>query len=113
MFLSGDDYPLKPLREMDKFILQNYDTIFMNVKYAYEKWPSFNERVSKYKINKSSKKEDFLLLKGFNKQTLESLLKGHITILQFLKISFIQRRLKTRSKFYGRSNWWQMNIPNH
>lgn len=112
MFLSGSDYPLIPLKEMNKLILANYDTIFMDVKNAYDVWSFFDERVSKYKINKSSKRQDYILLRGLNKKTIKSFLKGYINIFQFFKICFIPRRLKTNTEFYGGSNWWQMNISN-
>jgi hypothetical protein len=112
MFLSGSDYPIRSIREMDRFITRNYDTVFMSVKNAYEVWPFFDERISKYKVNKSSKKLDYVLLRGLNKKTIKALLKGHINIFQFLKISFIKRKLKIHSGFYGGSNWWQMNLKN-
>ncbi|WP_088392039.1 beta-1,6-N-acetylglucosaminyltransferase [Flavobacterium davisii] len=110
ILMSGHDYPIKNLSFIDAFFNQNKNTVFIDLDKAENIWPKFYERIKYYKINLSSKRGDFLLIKGLNTHTIKSLVKKEISFYQFLKIMVIKRKLTLPLKFYGGSQWWAMDL---
>lgn len=110
ILMSGSDFPIKSLLQVNSFLLKNKDKIFIDLHEAGSVWENFNKRITDYRINKGSDKDNFLLLKGFNLKTLFHFLLGNITRRQFLKIAFKKRKLNLNMKFYGGSQWWSMGV---
>lgn len=110
ILMSGNDYPIKSISAINSFISQNSDKVFIDIKEAENIWPTFDKRIKNYKINLSSARGNFLLLKGMNKQTLSCLKKRQINFSQFIRIIFKKRKLTPEIKFYGGSQWWAMNL---
>jgi hypothetical protein len=112
ILMSGNDYPIKSKCFINSFIAQNADKVFIDIIEAENLWLNFDERTEKYKINLSSKRDDFLLLKGLNKQLLKCLIKKNINFKEFIRIIVKKPKLNLKIKFYGGSQWWAMNILN-
>lgn len=110
ILLSGNDYPIKSRQFINTFIAENKDKIFINLRDAFQVWNTFNLRIDYYRINLSSRRGHFVLLKGFSLNAVKRLIKGNLDIKTFYKIIFKKRKLKIPMKFYGGSQWWAMNI---
>lgn len=90
VLLSGSDYPIKSLSNIQSYLDKNYNKILIALEEAENIWESFTLRTDYYKINLSSKRGDFLLLKGLNLRSLKHLLLRNISFKQFLKVIFIK-----------------------
>lgn len=114
IFLSGQDYPIKPLHDFDEFLKIYGDHEFIS--YSFNPIPLeseiFIERIEKYKINLSSERGDFLLLPPFFKCSFKDkrayvkhLVKGRIHFNEFISI-FINKREALFDFYYKGSQWW-------
>lgn len=111
ILMSGNDYPIKSKKVINSFLNENKDKIFINLRNAETVWPNFNERIDKYRINLSSNRDHFLLLKqGLSKKNLKHFIKGRIALKDFIFVLFKKRKININMKFYGGSQWWAMNI---
>lgn len=72
ILLSGQDYPLKSSADIAKYLSQNNGTHFIDFfNFPYEWDENYLNRITKYKINKSSNRGHFLLLSSvFEKKFL-------------------------------------------
>jgi len=85
--LSGQDYPLKPIEEIHKFLFANADKTFMRyLSIADNEWEDGKIRVTKYSFG------DFNL---FGKYQLQA----------FANAALPKRKLPEHLKPYGRSQW--------
>ena len=112
IFMSGNDYPIKSKSDINSFIDKNSDKIFIDINEPKNIWKYFNRRIEYYRINFSSKRGNYTLLKGLNIKTLIQYFLGRITREQLHLIAFKKRKLSLITKFYGGSQWWAMNISN-
>lgn len=55
ILLSGDDYPIKPLEEFKKFLMNNRTYSFLEYESFDEHWPKAKFRYNRYKISESNK----------------------------------------------------------
>ncbi|TVP99549.1 MAG: hypothetical protein EA359_16910 [Balneolaceae bacterium] len=109
ILLSGQDYPIKDKEKIQMYLERNINKTFIDNRIASELWDSFKKRSEYYRFNISSKKGDFVLLKGLNKKSVYHLLKRNITFFDFLRIQK-KRKLNIDMEFCGGSQWWAMNI---
>lgn len=109
ILMSGSDYPIKSNSNINSYLIKNSDKVFMEIYEAEDAWPTFNERIDYYKVNFSSQRNDFILLKGINQQTLDCFTMGKISFSRFMRISFKKREINLKIKFYGGSQWWAMS----
>lgn len=110
ILMSGNDYIIKSKSFINSFLNLNNDKVFIDLQKAENVWSDFNQRIEYYRINLSSKKGNFLILKGLNNETFKHFIKNIITFNQFISVSFKKRKLNTKMKFYGGTQWWAMNI---
>lgn len=117
LFLSGQDYPIQSLKEIDKYLYENKEYEFI----SFDEIP-YNEtnklyvnRVLKYKINVVDEKVDFRLLSpilcsGFAnlKLFISLVLRNKIKIYEILSFIRIGRKSIFQDHFKG-SNWWAFN----
>lgn len=113
ILMSGNDYPIKSRKFINSFLSKNSDKIFINLKEAEKVWPTFNQRIEKYRINISSERGNALLLKkGITINTLKHYIRGLINLTDLKRILLKKRKINIKMKFYGGSQWWAMNVCN-
>jgi hypothetical protein len=110
ILMSGNDYPIKSKSYINTFFDKNRGKVFIDMNEAKNVWPTFHTRIENYRINASSDRGSFKLLKGFNKETIKYFIKGHISLMQFLEIVFKKRKLNINIRYYGGSQWWAMDM---
>ncbi|WP_159947789.1 beta-1,6-N-acetylglucosaminyltransferase [Polaribacter septentrionalilitoris] len=113
IFLSGQDYPIKSLSFIDKYIQENNKNEFIDMM-PFKNSIIYNQRVNQYKINNSEKRMDFVYLspilssglKNF-KLFIKLILKKKIDIIEALR--FVKRkRVSIFKKHYKGSNWFAL-----
>lgn len=113
ILMSGNDYPIKSRKFINSFLSKNSDKIFIDLKEAEKVWPTFNQRIEKYRINISSERGNALLLKkGITINTLKHYIRGLINLTDLKRILLKKRKINIKMKFYGGSQWWAMNVCN-
>ena len=110
ILLSGMDYPIKTKENIRSFITLNFDKNFIDICQAEKVWSTFNNRANLYKINLSNSRGNYILLKGLNKISIKHFIERRISLIEFFKIIFIERKLNLDMDFYGGSQWWAMNF---
>ena len=114
ILLSGQDYPIKSNDYIKSYLTLNFGNEFIDIFPLPTKYWS-TDRMVKYKINLSSRKEDFVLFSSifepdfFTKKTVkkiyQSIKAGHYDfILKILK----KRRYPDYIKPFGGSQWWAL-----
>lgn len=117
LFLSGQDYPIQSLKEIDRYMYENKEYEFI----SFDELP-YNEtnklyvnRVLKYKINVLNEKVDFRLLSpilcsGFTNLRLfiSLVLRNKIKIYEVVSFIRFGRKSIFQDHFKG-SNWWAFN----
>lgn len=111
VFLSGQDYPIKNVNTIENFFFENKETNFISLKPIEELWSKkeCDARVKSYRFNYSSNRGDCVIVSKLNKYSIKCLLKGKITLKEFLTVIFQKKELKNTINFYGGSNWWALN----
>lgn len=113
ILMSGNDYPIKSRKFINSFLSKNSDKIFIDLKEAEKVWPTFNQRIEKYRINISSQRGNALQLKqGITINTLKHYIRGRINLTDLKRILLKKRKINIKMKFYGGSQWWAMNVCN-
>jgi hypothetical protein len=108
--ISGSHYPIKSCKTIQHFLDVNYDTYFLECCDAKKLWPKFSLRTDYYKINYSSRRNDYVLLKGLQLTTVSQFVKGNISVSELFKTSFVKRVPPQNMRFYGGSQWWSMSM---
>jgi hypothetical protein len=111
VLLSGDDYPIKPQKDIQEFFKKNSNHAFIDLKEASAVWPEFYKRIEHYRFNLSSTRGDAVMVRGLNLPSIKHLLRGRITVYQFLKAAFVKRKLSVDLTYYGGSQWLALSIP--
>lgn len=115
ILMSGQDYPLRSNKYIYNF-LNNSDLFYIDFQSIAEKWGEHAyERIEKYKINKSMRRGDFMLLPSiydkdfYCKRTLGQLnyLRKKNRIREMFKI-FYRRTFPNNLAPYGGSQWWAL-----
>lgn len=114
ILLSGQDYPLRNPKYLTRFLQKRAGYHFIDIYQSPGNWDKNTlDRISKYKINKSSKRGHFLLLPSiFEKEFYKSETAGKLNFLrktgragEILNI-FRKRRFPKYLKPYGGSVYW-------
>lgn len=120
ILLSGQCYPINSKAHINEYLIKNNCVEHIHLLDAEKSWPNYKDRIFKYKINLSEKKEDYLLLPSI----FETKLAGNLRNFKKIVMHTVQRRngfillnyLKTFSKkkaivesFYGGSQWWSFS----
>ena len=118
VLLSGQDYPLKSNKHISSFFLKNDNCHFINIFPMPGKWKNEGDnRILKYKVNKSINRGHFLLLPSiydFDFYKIETA--GKIKYLlkegKWKEISkiFKRRNFPNYVKPFGGSQWWAFPI---
>lgn len=117
LFLSGQDYPIKSIQEIDEYFYKNKEYEFISFdEIPYDQTNKlYVNRVLKYKINVCNEKGDFRLLSpilcsGFANLTLfiSLVLKNRIKRYEILSFIRVGRKSIFEENFKG-SNWWAFN----
>lgn len=108
IFLSGQDYPIKPIDAITDFLSKNSDKNFIDIREIAKMWDKkeCKKRTRRYRYNFSNERGDFAILTP-RMRFLKLVFKKKIPLSLFIK-SFIPRQLDM--KFYGGSNWWAFNF---
>lgn len=120
VLLSGQDYPLQSNESISSFFKLNYGTSFMEIfSIPFKGWGDNGglDRLNKYKINLSNKKQDFIQLHSiFNRGFYKRQSLGNIKkLLKTKRYSYLTKILFTRQppipiKPFGGSQWWALPI---
>ena len=107
IFISGQDYPLRNKSAITSFFESNREFNFINVKDINKIWKKPGVRTRRFKVNFSSKRGDFVILRPFSPYSLWYLVTGKISL------DLAKEIMKFRSSpiypHYGGSNWWALN----
>lgn len=117
IMLSGQCYPIAGTAFINNYLANNSCVEHIHLLDAEKSWPNYKERLFKYKINLSEKKEDHILLKSIVEtdffENLRNLRKIIAHVIQKKNVFIFLNYLKTFSKkksvvesFYGGSQWW-------
>ncbi|MGJ1194482.1 beta-1,6-N-acetylglucosaminyltransferase [Sphingobacterium siyangense] len=109
-FLSGQDYPIKDLKYINKFLFENYGTSYITTESILKEDTGFLKKLYAYKINKSSNKNDFIFFS--NKNPLKSVLFFLAGKINFDQLSIVlkKRVMPFAMEPFRGSNWWSMPI---
>lgn len=119
VLLSGQDYPLRPQKNITKFFETHNGTSFISTfSLPHPNWKDGGyDRIEKYKINKSQNRKHFLQLPSiydkdfYNKETA-----GKLNFLRKtgrsreIMLVFKKRRFPSYLKPYGGGQWWALPI---
>lgn len=110
--LSGQDYPIKSLSDINNYLKANKEYEFIS--FELDPIPNDHERIKKYKINVSSKRGNFMLLNSFFNSNLKDklrrikyLIKKIISFDDFTNMLFDRKPLFQDN--YKGSNWFCIN----
>mgnify|MGYP005990308551 CR=1 FL=1 len=113
IFLSGQDYPIKSLEFINKYIKENNKKDFIDM-YPFRDSILYNQRVHQYKINKSEKRMDFVYLSpilssGLNnfKLFIKLVLKRKISLKEAIGLINRKRRSIFKQHYKG-ANWFAL-----
>jgi hypothetical protein len=106
--ISGSHYPIKSRKTIQQLLDANYSTYFLECSDPKKLWPKFSLRTDYYKVNYSSRRNDFVLLKGLQLTSVSQFLKGNISVSELFKVTFVKRMPPQNMRFYGGSQWWSM-----
>jgi hypothetical protein len=109
ILISGQDYPIKSNRAINKFITDNINFNFIDTIPVEMNWKgTHKEKTEAYRFNISSSRGDAVLFKKISKQSLKAFFTGRISLGQLLLL-FKKRKLKLDIQQYGGSTWWAIN----
>ncbi|WP_302849930.1 beta-1,6-N-acetylglucosaminyltransferase [Polaribacter batillariae] len=115
LFLSGQDYPIKPLSKIDNFLVLNKSYEFIDLVMYKSKEITYQDRVLKFKINNTRKKEDIRYLWPLFKFNFKNyslflkLLYNNKITLKDLKSLLTFKRKSIFKEHYKGSNWFVFN----
>ena len=108
VLISGQDYPLKTADAISSFYQNHSDTDFIEMFVAEDVHPRPYLNFRGFKINRSTKRGDYVIFKKHNFSGIyKSLLKGCFKF-EYLKHFFNQRELDSDTVFYKGSSWWAL-----
>lgn len=108
ILLSGQDYPVKSTKHIQKFLSQHQSTVFLDMQPAGQVWSDFFLRTTYYKIQHSDEKLAYTLFNRWDVRSyLKLLLKGQLHCLANRRL-WQSRKLAVLLDFYGGSQWWAM-----
>ena len=108
ILLTGQDYPIKSLSEIDYFINKNIGYNFIDIVPVEEIWECYKDKTKSYKFNVSTARGHCVTFRKISKSSLKSFFKSEISIRQ-LMLLMKKRKLKLGLRQYGGSAWWAFN----
>jgi hypothetical protein len=109
IFLSGQDYPIKPLSYINKFISNNNDNCYINIESMTQSGSHHLKNLKAFKINHSSKRYDFSMVSKYHlKSIIKGLFQGKIRNGNLLLL-FKEKKLPLDLLFFRGSNWFSFN----
>lgn len=119
VLLSGQDYPIKPVADFERFLQAHYGTCFIETfalpspRWDYEGM----ERITYYKYNLSAQRGDYVLLPGLTTATFWNKQEPHYrTLLRLLRRRIVPvaalrpRTFPAYLRPFGGSSWWALPI---
>lgn len=109
VLLSGQDYPIKPVGQIENFLFRNNEKNFISVEKIEEVWNEreCGRRTKYYRINLSVNKGDYVLLRYPGRDAIGMLLNKRISLGAYVKL-FSPRKINI--ELYGGSQWWTINF---
>jgi hypothetical protein len=108
ILLTGQDYPIKNLSEIDRFIGENSEYNFIDAVPVEKIWESYKDKIESYKFNVSAARGHCVTYRKVSKASLRSFLHREISLGQ-LFLLLKKRKLKLGLRQYGGSAWWAFN----
>jgi hypothetical protein len=110
ILLSGQDYPIKNQKIINNFFTDNIDYNFIDLNPINKIWSEkeCNRRIKKFRINFSSKKNDFCFCDMIDTSAWFELTKYHYSLLKTISL-LKKRNLNMSIEFVGGSQWWAFN----
>lgn len=109
VLLSGQDYPIKSNQFITQFFNEFKDTCFIDIEYEANQYRDLYHKIKTYKINKSSQREDFIMVSRYYlKNLLKNIVKGKVNIAD-LKFLFYDKKIPLGLDIYKGGTWWSMN----
>ncbi|MCC8358521.1 beta-1,6-N-acetylglucosaminyltransferase [Salinimicrobium sediminilitoris] len=116
ILLSGQDYPLRPNKEIQDFLENENGTSFISTfSLPHPNWKNGFDRIEKYKIDKTPKRKHFLQLSSiFDKDFYSLETAGKLNFLrksgraQLIPLVLKKRRFPSYLKPYGGGQWWAL-----
>lgn len=108
ILLTGQDYPIKSLSEIDRFIEKNSEYNFIDAVPVEKIWETYKDKIESYKFNVSPARGHCVTFRKVSRASLRSFLHGEISLGQLLLL-LKKRKLKLGLRQYGGSAWWAFN----
>ena len=115
ILLSGQDYPIKPMGELDAFLEKNAQCDFIDYLLLEQKWKPkmVKDKLAHYHILHSETRGDSNCYAPFSRsslfqkgRTLWHLLKGRLSLQNFKKLRQLPRREAPFAQQYAGSQFW-------
>ena len=115
ILMSGQDYPIKPIGELDAFLEENAQCDFIDYLPLEQKWKPkmVKDKLAHYHILHSETRGDSNCYAPFSRsslfqkgRTLWHLLKGRLSLENFKKLRQLPRREAPFSQQYAGSQFW-------
>ena len=84
ILLTGQDYPIKSLSEIDRFIGENSEYNFIDAVPVEKIWESYKDKIESYKFNVSAARGHCVTYRKVSKASLRSFLHREISLGQLL-----------------------------
>lgn len=121
ILLSGQCYPIVDNLTINNYLKQNISFNHIDLASVEDSWINYEDKINKYKINFSKKKEDYIIVSSFLdsdfKTNLKNLREVFVLIIKRKNIFLLFLYLKTFKKrkcripnHYGGSQWWAFNF---
>lgn len=110
VFLSGQCYPIKPIKSIHQFLEKNKLDNFIDIDKATDVWSKeeCDRRFNLYRVNKSGERNDYSMIKPASvKKIFKLLIKNKIDFST--SIEMLSEKKKP-FEMYGGSSWWAMNF---
>ncbi|MGC9151783.1 MAG: beta-1,6-N-acetylglucosaminyltransferase [Microbacter sp.] len=110
--LTGQDYPIKSLDEINRFLENHSHENFIDALPIGTVWKYFTDRTEYYKLNLSDKRGDYVIIRNISRKSLNLFFHGKISLWQLLMLQR-KRKLKPDMEHFGGSAWWAFNAETH
>lgn len=108
ILMTGQDYPIKSLPEINHFLEENNEYNFIDTVPVENIWVSYKDKIESYKFNVSAERGHCVTFRKVSKASLRSFLRREISLGQLLLL-LKKRKLKLGLRQYGGSAWWAFN----